>query len=75
MLTITFAGIEREIATLQMEVGSVNRHLESGFNSFICGSAKIQLLLQEKKLLAEIKKTAKTGNEVRLSLCPSEAFQ
>ena len=40
MLTITLAGIEREIATLQMEVGPVNRHLESGF-SFIFGGAKI----------------------------------
>lgn len=62
------AGIEREITSLQLEVKGLLLFLLSSLILFISHSH------QEKRLVAEIKKTAKTGNEVNSFLTFSSLF-
>lgn len=64
-----FLGIEREIASLQLEVCSVFLYGIGKINFLGINELGFHMQLQEKKLVAEIKKTAKTGNEVSLCDC------
>lgn len=69
------AGIEREITSLQLEVKGLLVFLLSSLILFIIHSHRsTKYGYQEKRLVAEIKKTAKTGNEVKSFLTFSSLF-
>ncbi|KAK3146661.1 hypothetical protein QOZ80_3BG0269640 [Eleusine coracana subsp. coracana] len=63
-MAVATRGVEREIGSLQMEMGASCAQAHLGFVKFqVPGSSRGLPLKMEKKLVAEIKKTAKTGNE------------
>jgi hypothetical protein len=58
------SGLEKEIGALQLEVSKCYRMMISFYSFAVRLDLTYLSSLQEKKLVAEIKRTAKTGNEV-----------